>query len=175
MNKIPVQLVACVFIYTLASAALATETVKNEHKNIWNGNTLSNADIASHTDGDFPFAVDTPVKPAASHQQMVINDRLMFQQMEQRHRLMLQQQLEAYKLYLQRERHRSAANSPESDSSVLDAMQTRRKENLKYMEERRSLIKKMMDERRRAAEDKRKMMLQKMHQTNTTSELAKKV
>ena len=149
---------------------MATGSVKNEHKNIGTGNTVSNADITGHVDGDFGFAVDTQSNTSVRSQQQFISELKTLQQMEQRRREMQKQQLEAYKLYLQKRRQRSADNNLEANANLTKELQARQKEYIKHMEERRNLVNKMMNERRQAAEERRRVRLLKMHQTSTTPE-----
>ena len=158
-------------VFTLSSTLLAAELVKNEHQDIRTSNTAGNADTAGHADGNFFFTVTTQLSASGNYQQKIVSDNQMFQEMEQRRRQMQQQQLDAYKLYLKNKRQQSAANGINSNSNAQDGMLARRKAYIKHMEERRSLVKKLMDERRKNAEEQRKQMQYRMHQTSTAPEL----
>lgn len=158
-------------VFTLSNTLLATELVKNEHKDIRTSHTTGNVDVAGHADGNFYFTVNKQLNASGSYQQKIVNGNRMFQEMEQRRRQMQQQQLDAYKLYLKNKRQQSVANGANSNSNVQDEMLARRKAYIKHMEERRSLVKKLMDERRKNAEQQRKQMRYKMHQTSTAPEL----
>ena len=168
LNKILAQLATWLLITTLSNSVVATESVTNEHKNIRTGNAVSDADIASHVDGNFGFTVSTQTNTVAHYQQKIISDNKMFQEMKQRRREMQKKQLEDYKLFVQKRRQQSARNNLEASSNVSKELQRRQKEYIKYMEERRNLVNKMMDERRRAAEERRRATLLQMHQTSTT-------
>lgn len=168
LNKTLAQLATWLLITTLSNSVVATESVTNEYKNIWTGNAVSDADVAGHVDGNFGFTVSAQTNTTAHFQQKHISDNKMFQEMELRHREMQKKQLEAYKHYLQKRRQRSARNNLETSRNVPNELQTRQKEYIKYMEERRNLINKMIDERRRAADERRRTTLLKMHQTSTT-------
>ena len=158
-------------VFTLSNTLLAAELVKNEHKDIRTSNTTGNAYVAGHADGGFSFTVNTQLSTSGKYQQKIVSDNQMFQQMQQRRRQIQQQQLDAYKLYLKNKRQQSVANGINSNSNFQDEMLARRKAYIKHMEERRTLVKKLMDERRKNAEQQRKQMRYKMHQTSTAPEL----
>jgi Skp family chaperone for outer membrane proteins len=140
-------------ILALSNVSFAGESVKNAHKGNGAGDTISHADTTGHVDGNFSSAV----KANISYRQKINNDILATQQMLERQRKMQEAQQEIFKRYIQERRQLTAVYN-----------QTQRKAFIKLMEERRTLMKKMMDEHRQAAEERRKTMLLKMHQTSTT-------
>ena len=172
--KTSTQLTTLLFTLAFSNTLFAEESVKNANKNNGTSNAVSNADVAGHADGSFSFAVNTQANATASSQQKITNDIHTFKQMEERRRQMQEAQLKAYKRHLQERRQQSAAENQGRAYSVPKDVQARRDEYIKLMDERRTLMKKMMDEHRQAAEERRKIMLLKMHQTSTTPELANK-
>ncbi len=145
--KTVTQLTTMLFTLALSNVLFAGESVKNAHKDNGAGDTISNADAVSHVDGDIFSAVEAKV----SYQQ----------KMQQRHREMQEAQRTIFKRYLQEHGQLSAAYN-----------RAQQKAFLTLIEERRTLMKKMMDKHRQAAEQRRKTMLLKMHQTSITPELA---
>ncbi len=135
---------ALLFLLALPTTTIAVESAVNE------SNTNSNNDIK----------VTVRTQTGSVNQQQVNDWQQPLQNMEQRHRQMQEAQLEAYKHFLENRKSNSSATFP------LDA-QNRRNEYIKQMEQRRTLIKNMIDEHRKAAQERRKKMLQKMHQTAT--------
>ena len=93
------------------------------------------------------------------------------QEMDERRRNMQQAQLEAYKRHLERRKQHFANNpaatydNPGFDSNVPTHIQERRDEFIKQMEQRRAMSVKMMEQYRKDAEQRRKAMQLKMHQT----------
>ena len=166
------QLTILLITLVMSNTLFAQEAVKNEHKNNGTGNAVGDADITGHVDGGFSFAVNSKAKTTVRSQQKITNDIHTFKQMEERRRQMQEAQLEAYKRHLQERRQRSTANDQAGRYTLPDEVQARRKEYIKLMEDRRSLMNKMMDEHRQAAEERRRVMRLKMHQTSTTPELA---
>ncbi len=149
------QLVTLLATLALSNVLFAGESIKNAHKDNGTGNTISNADAAGHVDGDFYPAVKTG--SGVNSQQRFANDFRIFTQMGERRRQMHEAQLEAYRCFTQERRQQSAADS-----------QTQGRAYIKLMDERHALMKKMVDKHRQAAEERRKSMLLKMHQTSTT-------
>ena len=171
--KTNTQLIILLFTLALSQPLLAEESVKNEHKNNGAGNTVSDADTAGHVDGGFSSTVSTQTKATAHSQHKTSGDIDTFKQMETRRRQMHEAQLEAYKRHMQERRQQAANDHQARRYGLPEDAQTRREEYIKLMNERRTLIKKMMNESRQAAEEKRKAVLLKMHQTSTPSEQAK--
>ncbi len=114
---------------------------------------------------DSVFAIHTQKHVLVRPYQQRTNGTQPLQSIKQRK--IQEAQLEAYKRFLENRKYRSSASLP-ADT------QRRRSEYIKQMEQRHSLMNNMMDERRKAAQEKREIMLRKMHQTSTTSAIAEK-
>jgi len=153
------RLITLLAMLALSNVLFAGEPIKNAHKDNRTGNAISNADATNHVDSDFSPAVETA--PGVNSQQKFTNSFRTFRRREERHRQLHEAQLEAYKHFTQERRQQSVTNN-----------QTQRGAYIKIMDERRALMRRMVDEHRQAAEERRKSMLLKMHQTSTTPELA---
>lgn len=145
------------------NTALAVE-LSNENKNNRTGNTISNDDSTGYANGNFSITVAPKVNTSNSHQQQISNYARIIEQMKLRRRLLQEDQLEAYNRHMQlRKQQSSAVNALPSEA------QLRRDEYLEQINKRRELMNKMVDEQRKAAQQRRQTMLQKTHQTSTTS------
>jgi hypothetical protein len=182
--KSHIRLTALVLSFVFSNTALAAESTSNENKNNGTDNTVSNADTTSNASGDAVAPVETQLSktPAntTSNDQLVEqpeasnNTQSYRQQREERYRQMQEAQLEAYKRHLE-QRKQFFANNPAHNNQVPTYIQERRAAYMQEMEERRAFNIKMMEQHRKAADDRRKAMQLKMHQTSTEPEVVEKV
>jgi len=171
-----IQLTSLVLSFVFTNAVLAVEPAKDESKDNATGNTISSADLSGNTNTDAAPALETQTKTVVDEQQsgqpQTMTDAQSFrQEMDERRRQMQEAQLEAYKRHLERRKQYfankpvPAYDNPEFDNSIPAYIQERRNEYIKQMEERRAMNVKMMEQNRKAAEERRKTMQLKMHQT----------
>ena len=157
--RLQIQSISLVLALFFSNIALAAQ-FSNENKDCG----VNNVEPAN---SDINFTVSTEANTSISHQQQFIRHVQTFQQMETRHRKLQEAQREAYKQHMRsRKQQYSRNNSLSADA------QARRVEYIKHMNQRQELMNKMMNERRRAAQKRKQTMLQKMHQTGTTSATA---
>ncbi len=161
--KLQNRLTALVFVLLFTNSASAVE-LSNEHKNNRTGNTISNDDSTGHANGNFGITVAPKANTSNSHQQQISNHARIIEQMKLRRRLLQEDQREAYKRHMQLRKQRSSAVK-----SLPPEAQLRRDEHIEKMNKQRELLNKMADERRKAAHQRKQTMLQKTHQTSTTS------
>ena len=164
-----IQLTTLLITLALSNVVIAEEAIKNEHKNNGTSDTVSNADLVGHTNGDATVNVNTQSTSPARYKKNINQDRRMHEQMEQRRRQMQTEQLDAYKNYLQNKK----LNEEAFNRRLPTEARARHSAYLKLMEQRRALMKKMMELQRQTAEEGRKLRLHKMHQTSTLPEQAK--
>lgn len=161
--KLQNRLTALILALLFTNTALAVE-LSNENKNNRTGNTISNDDSTGYANGNFSITVAPKANTSNSHQQQISNHARIIEQMKLRRRLLQEDQLEAYNRHMQlRKQQSSAVNALPSGA------QLRRDEYLEQMNKRRELMNKMVDEQRKAAQQRKQTMLQKTHQTSTTS------
>ena len=161
--KSQIRLTLLTLALLISDMALAAE-LSNENKYNRSSNFIGNADTASDVNSNFSFTLNTKANTSTKRQFTGDMQTIHIQQMEERRRLLQKDQLEAYKRHMQNRNQQSSVN----ENLPPDA-QARREEYIKQMNTRRELMDKMMHERRKAAEEKRQVMLQKMHQTSTTA------
>ena len=170
--KSKVQLTALVLSFVFTNTVLAAEPTTNENKDNGTGNTVSNADLTNNANSDTAAPVakaDTVVSEQPSEQTQAVTDVQSWRKQIEERRLQVQkEQLQAYERFLERRKQNTAAFNNNLPAHV----QERRNQYMKQMEERRALNVKMMEQHRKAAEERRQAMQLKMHQTNTTPELA---
>ena len=176
--KSNISLLVLVLSFVFTNSVLAAESITNESKDDGAGDTISNADLASDANSDTAATVDAQPITADSEQQAdqpeAISDAQSYRKEMDKRRLQVQkEQQEAYEHFLEL-RKQFFANNPEFNSNIPADVQARRDEFIKQMEERRALHVKMMEEHRKAAEERRKAMQLKMHQTDTAPEVATK-
>ena len=176
--KSNISLLVLVLSFVFTNSVLATEPVTNESKDDGAGDTISNVDLTNDANSD-TATVDAQDITADSEQQAeqpeTISDSQSYRKEMDLRRLQVQkEQQEAYERFLER-RKQFFANNPEYNSNTPADVQARRDEFIKQMEERRALHVKMMEEHRKAAEERRKAMQLKMHQTETAPEVPTKV
>ena len=155
------RLTALTLALIFSNIAMAVE-LSNENKYNRSSDSIGNADTTSDVNSNFSFTVNNKANTSTKHQ--FTSDTQTIQQMQERRRLVQKDQLEAYKRHIQNRKQQSSANT-----NLPPDVQARREEYIKQMNTRRELMEKMMNERRKAAAEKRQVMLQKMHQTSTTS------
>ena len=171
-----IQLTSLVLSFVFTNAVLAVEPAKDESKDNATGNTISSADLSGNTNTDAAPALETQTKTVVDEQQsgqpQTMTDAQSFrQEMDERRRQMQEAQLEAYKRHLERRKQYfankpvPAYDNPGFDNNIPAYIQERRNEYIKQMEERRAMNVKMMEQNRKAAEERRKTMQLKMHQT----------
>lgn len=167
-----IGLTALVISFVFTNSALASESTTDESKE----------NTASKTVGDAaPVAAkaDTVVSEEQASQPQNIDQAQSYRkEIEERRRQVQQAQDEAYQRHLER-RKEFFANNPAYgnqayNNNIPADIQKRRNEYIKQMEERRALHVKMVEEHRKAAEERRKAMQLKMHQTNTAPEATDK-
>jgi len=163
------QLTALLITLALSNVVLAEESVRNEYKNNGAGNTVSNADLVSHTNGDITVDVNTQSTSTDGYKQNIQNESTWHEQIEQRRRQMQATQLNAYKNYLQNKK----LNKQAFNQQLPTEAKARHSAYLKLIEQRRTLMEKMMELQRQAAEERRILRLHKMHQTSTSPEQVK--
>lgn len=169
-----ISLLMLVLSFVFTNSVLAAETVTNESKDNGAADTISNADLTNDTDSDTAATVDAQLTTVDSEQPEAISDVQSYRKEREERRLQVQkEQQQAYERFLER-RKQFIANNPEFNSNIPGDVQARRDAFIKQMEERRALHVKMMEENRKAAEERRKAMQLKMHQTNTAPEAATK-
>ena len=160
--KLQNRLTALILTLLFTNTASAVEQ-SNENKDNRTGNTISNDDSTGDANSNFSFAV-APKANTSNSQQPISNHAQIIEQMKLRRRLLQEDQLEAYNRHMQIRKQQSTA------VNVLPPeVQLRRDEHLEKMNKQRELMNKMLDERRKAAQQRRQTMLQKTHQTSTTS------
>ena len=174
--KSHIQLIALALSFVFTNAVLAGEPATDESKDNVTGHTISTTDLTGDTNSDTAPAVDTQAKPVVdepqTEQPQTMTDAQSYrQEMDERRRQMQEAQLEAYKRHLER-RKQYFANNPAPaynnqgfNNNVPAYIQERRNEYIKQMEERRAMNVKMMEQHRKAAQERRKAMQLKMHQT----------
>ncbi len=169
-----IQLTALVLSFVFTNAVLAVEPAKDESKDNGTGNTISSADLSGNTNSDAAPALETQtiVDEQQAEQPQTMTDAQSYrQEMDERRRQMQEAQLEAYKRHLERRKQYfankpvPAYDNPGFDNNIPAYIQERRNEYIKQMEERRAMNVKMMEQNRKAAEERRKAMQLKMHQT----------
>ena len=164
--KLHIRLTALTLALILSNIAMAVE-LSNENKYNRPSDSISNADTTSDVNSNFSSTVNNKANTSIKHQ--FASDIQTIQQMEERRRLMQKDQLEAYKRHMRNRKQQSSAND-----NLPPDVQARREEYIKQMNTHRELMDKLMYERRKAAAEKRQVMLQKMHQTSTTTATAGK-
>ncbi len=157
--RLQIQSISLVLALFFSNIALAAQ-FSNENKDCG----VNNVEPAN---SDINFTVSTEANTSISHQQQFIRHVQTFQQMETRHHKLLEAQREAYKQYIRSRNQQYSRNNGLSTDA-----QARREEYIKHMNQRQELMNKMMNERREAAQERKQTMLQKMHQTGTTSAAA---
>ena len=164
INKLPIQLAALLFSLIISSAVTAGESNKNENKDYRSGHTVSDADITDRTGSDTEPVVEKQAAKPVLVQNKPISGADDFQQTEEQwHR----RQQEAYRQHLLNRQRQMNANP-----ALPPDVQSRRKEYLKHMEQRRELFNRMNEQRRQEAEQRREKLRRKIHQTRTSTAAA---
>ncbi|MBT8119855.1 MAG: hypothetical protein KJN89_09090 [Gammaproteobacteria bacterium] len=170
------------FVYT--NVVFADDPVQEASNDNATADTISSTAANDESKSKTAPAIEAQTKTVDSEQQTeqpqtMTNAQSYRQKMDERRRQMQQAQLEAYKRHLER-RKQYFANNPVPaygnqgfDNNVPADIQQRRDEFIKQMEERRAMNVKMMQQHRKEAEQRRKAMRLKMHQTCTPESLQK--
>lgn len=167
--KSHIQLTALVLSFVFTNTVLAAELTTNENKDNGTGNTVSNADLTNNAGVDTASPV-VKADTVVNDQQAITDTESWHKQMDERRLQVQKEQQEAYERFLERRKQ----NIAEFNNNIPAHVQERRNQYMKEMEERRALNVKMMEQHRKAAEERRETMQIKMHQTDTTPEVANK-
>ena len=182
--KSHIQLTSLVLSFVFMNAAFASEPAVDASKDDSTANTISNTAPVSETNENATANVDAKAKSVLDEQQAeqlrtITGAQSYRQEMDERRRQMQQAQLEAYKRHLERRKQHFANNpaatydNPGFDNNVPTHIQERRDEFIKQMEQRRAMNVKMMEQYRKDAEQRRKAMQLKMHQTGVPESVQK--
>lgn len=157
LQKPHVQLTAMLVLLACSMAGYAEDINKNANKNNRASDTVSDVYITGDAHGHTEPAIATPAGDVitAEHNEHRNNLRQIEKEWQQ-------QRQEAYQRHLQR-RQQFQTLVPDS---VTDT-ESRRKDYVNHMQQRRQLIDHMNEQRRKAIEERRENMRLKMHQTRT--------
>jgi len=172
----PIRLTTVVLSFFFTHAVFAGEPAIDLSKENTTSNTIGTVTPANKTNNDATPAIEAKAQTVVSEQQpeqtQTMTDAQSYrQEMDERRRQIQEDQLEAYKRHLERRKqHFANRPAPAYDNqgyanNVPAHIQQRRDEFIKQMEERRAMNVKMMEQNRKDAEERRKAMQLKMHQT----------
>ena len=174
--KSHVRLTTVVLSFVFTHAVFAGEPAIDVNEDNSASNTTGTVTPGNEISNDVTPAIEAKIQTVVSEQQpeqtQTMTDAQSYrQEMDERRRQMQEAQLETYKRHLERRKqHFANRPAPAYDNqgyanNVPAHIQQRRDEFIKQMEERRAMNVKMMEQNRKEAEERRKALQLKMHQT----------
>jgi hypothetical protein len=174
--KSHVRLTTVVLSFVFTHAVFAGEPAIDVNEDNSASNTTGTVTPGNEISNDVTPAIEAKTQTVVSEQQpeqtQTMTDAQSYrQEMDERRRQMQEAQLETYKRHLERRKqHFANRPAPAYDNqgyanNVPAHIQQRRDEFIKQMEERRAMNVKMMEQNRKEAEERRKALQLKMHQT----------
>ena len=174
--KSHVRLTTVVLSFVFTHAVFAGEPAIDVNEDNSASNTTGTVTPGNEISNDVTPAIEAKTQTVVSEQQpeqtQTMTDAQSYrQEMDERRRQMQEAQLETYKRHLERRKqHFANRSAPAYDNqgyanNVPAHIQQRRDEFIKQMEERRAMNVKMMEQNRKEAEERRKALQLKMHQT----------